>query len=135
MPIGIAQNFDMNAPAAFARNLIRPIVDFALPPRCPGCGAITEAPHRFCIGCWSQLAFLGEPCCAICALPFEYDAGAGSICGGCSAERPRFEYLAGPSFAAYLALRKNRQDDFYIRPAGGADLCNVNVPVRPVPAP
>jgi peptidylprolyl isomerase len=49
-------------------------------------------------------------------------------------ERPRFEYLAGPSFAAYLHARKNRQDDFFIRPAGGADLCNINVPVRPVSA-
>ena len=49
-------------------------------------------------------------------------------------ERPRFEYLAGTSFAAYLHARKNRQDDFFIRPAGGADLCNVNVPVRPVPS-
>ena len=48
-------------------------------------------------------------------------------------ERPRFEYLAGQSFAAYLHARKNRQDDFFIRPAGGADLCNVNVPVRAVP--
>jgi len=51
-----------------------------------------------------------------------------------AAERPRFEYLAGPSFAAYLHARKNRQDDFFIRPAGGADLCNINVPVREVPA-
>ena len=50
------------------------------------------------------------------------------------AERPRFEYLTGPSFRSYLHARKNRQDDFFIRPAGGADLCNVNVPVRPVPA-
>ncbi len=49
-------------------------------------------------------------------------------------ERPRFEYLAGPTFAAYLHARKNRQDDFFIRPAGGADVCNVNVPVRAVPA-
>jgi len=51
-----------------------------------------------------------------------------------AAERPRFEYLAGPSFATYLHARKNRQDDFFIRPAGGADLCNINVPVREVPA-
>jgi peptidylprolyl isomerase len=51
-----------------------------------------------------------------------------------AAERPRFEYLTGPSFAAYLHARKNRQDDFYIRPAGGVDLCNVNVPVRTIPA-
>ncbi len=51
-----------------------------------------------------------------------------------AAERPRFEYLAGASFAAYLHARKNRRDDFFIRPAGGVDLCNVNVPVRAVPA-
>ena len=51
-----------------------------------------------------------------------------------AAERPRLEYLAGASFDAYLHARKNRQDDFFIRPAGGADLCNINVPVRAVPA-
>lgn len=51
-----------------------------------------------------------------------------------AAERPRFEYLTGASFGAYLHARKNRQDDFFIRPAGGADVCNVNVPVRQVPA-
>ena len=51
-----------------------------------------------------------------------------------AADRPRFEYLTGASFDAYLHARKNRQDDFFIRPAGGADLCNINVPVRPVPA-
>ena len=49
-----------------------------------------------------------------------------------AAERPRFEYLSGASFDAYLHARKNRQDDFFIRPAGGADLCNINVPIRPV---
>lgn len=51
-----------------------------------------------------------------------------------AAERPRFEYLSGASFDAYLHARKNRQDDFFIRPAGGADLCNINVPVRAIPA-
>jgi peptidylprolyl isomerase len=49
-----------------------------------------------------------------------------------AAERPAYEYLdtASRSFAAYLRVRANRKDDFYIRPAGGVDLCNVNVPVR-----
>lgn len=46
----------------------------------------------------------------------------------------RFEYLSGPSFSAYLHKRANRKDDFYIRPAGGVDVCNVNVPVRPIDA-
>jgi peptidylprolyl isomerase len=50
-----------------------------------------------------------------------------------AAERPAYEYLDtnSASFADYLRVRANRKDDFYIRPAGGVDLCNVNVPVRP----
>src|SRR4051794_8291196 len=50
-------------------------------------------------------------------------------------ERPAFEYMdtMSASFAAYLHVRANRNDDFYIRPAGGVDLCNVNVPVRRKP--
>jgi hypothetical protein len=40
------------------------MLDFALPPRCPGCGAIVAEPHRFCLDCWRSLTFLGEPCCA-----------------------------------------------------------------------
>jgi peptidylprolyl isomerase len=49
-----------------------------------------------------------------------------------AAERPSFEVMdtASPSFAQYLKVRANRHDDFYIRPAGGVDLCNVQVPVR-----
>jgi peptidylprolyl isomerase len=49
-----------------------------------------------------------------------------------AAERPAFEYMdtASASFATYLRVRANRRDDFYIRPAGGVDLCNVQVPVR-----
>jgi peptidylprolyl isomerase len=52
------------------------------------------------------------------------------------AARPQFEYLdeGSPAFAAYLRLRANRKDDFFIRPAGGVDLCNVSVPVRRKPA-
>lgn len=47
-------------------------------------------------------------------------------------ERPSYEYMDTNSavFARYLYVRANRHDDFYIRPAGGVDLCNVQVPVR-----
>lgn len=47
-------------------------------------------------------------------------------------ERPTYEVMdtAGPVFAEYLRVRANRHDDFYIRPAGGVDLCNVQVPAR-----
>jgi peptidylprolyl isomerase len=52
-----------------------------------------------------------------------------------AAERPSYEVMdtAGATFAPYLRLRANRKDDFYVRPAGGVDLCNVQVPVRKRP--
>jgi peptidylprolyl isomerase len=47
-------------------------------------------------------------------------------------ERPSYEVMdtTSTTFAHYLKVRANRHDDFYIRPAGGVDLCNVQVPVR-----
>ncbi|MEM6492929.1 MAG: peptidylprolyl isomerase [Pseudomonadota bacterium] len=50
------------------------------------------------------------------------------------AERPSFEYLStdSGSFARYADARANRLDPFFIAPSGGADVCNVPVPVRAV---
>lgn len=47
-------------------------------------------------------------------------------------ERPRFQYRAtdNPRFAAWLKLRENRQPPFFTVPAGGADICNAEAPVR-----
>ena len=47
---------------------------------------------------------------------------------------PTYEYLSteSQSFAAYADARANRRDAFFIRPAGGADICNIPVPVRRV---
>ena len=49
-----------------------------------------------------------------------------------AAEQPRFEYLSTESetFARYAEARANRRDPFFIVPAGGADICNIPVPVR-----
>ncbi len=51
-------------------------------------------------------------------------------------ERPQFEYLSTESdtFAQYADARANRRDPFFIVPAGGADICNIPVPVRPISA-
>ncbi len=45
---------------------------------------------------------------------------------------PTYEYLSteSRSFARYADARANRRDPFFIRPAGGADICNIPVPVR-----
>ncbi|MEO5706674.1 MAG: peptidylprolyl isomerase [Alteraurantiacibacter sp.] len=47
---------------------------------------------------------------------------------------PRFEYLdtSSESFARYVQVRASRSDAFYTVPAGGVDVCNVQVPIRPV---
>jgi ComF family protein len=68
---------------------IKQIVDFALPPRCGGCGAIVEADHRFCTPCWTSLDFLTGQGCALCNLPMT--AVAGTVCGPCLAAPPRHD--------------------------------------------
>lgn len=47
---------------------------------------------------------------------------------------PAYEYLSteSESFARYADARANRRDAFFIRPASGADICNIPVPVRRV---
>lgn len=48
---------------------------------------------------------------------------------------PGWQYLdeTSPAFAAYVEARANRRDAFFNRPAGGADICNLPVPVRRKP--
>lgn len=63
------------------------MLDFALPPRCPGCGTIVEALHAFCANCWTTIGWLGPGGCETCGLPLE--ATEERSCGRCLAEPPR----------------------------------------------
>ena len=51
------------------------------------------------------------------------------------ADLPPYEYLSTDSttFTRYADARANRRDPFFIVPAGGADICNIPVPVRRAP--
>lgn len=94
-------------------NIIRalgaPLIDFALPPRCPACGTITEGDHRFCVGCWGKMEFLGAPCCESCALPFAFEQPEDSRCGACLAKAPAHDraraVLAYGDIARTVALK------------------------------
>jgi peptidylprolyl isomerase len=48
--------------------------------------------------------------------------------------QPAFEYLdtASEAFSEYVRIRANRHDSFYLHPAGGVDVCNIQVPIRRV---
>lgn len=91
------------------KDAIRPALDYALPPRCPGCGAIVAADFGFCLSCWSGMEFLGEPCCARCGVPFPHAMGEGAECGACIADPPPFDsaraVLAYGDVARTVALR------------------------------
>ena len=52
------------------------------------------------------------------------------------AQRLHLEVLRSdsPTFTAVVAARRNRHDDWYLRPAGYIELCNVPLPVRTAPA-
>nr|WP_277622706.1 ComF family protein [Sphingomonas telluris] len=68
---------------------LKAVLDFALPPRCAGCGAIVADVHSFCGDCWSQVEFLGESGCMTCGMPLE--ATDAELCGVCVAKPPRIE--------------------------------------------
>ena len=62
----------------------RLLLDFALPPRCAGCGDVTDEVGAFCPPCWSQLEWLGNSGCNRCGVPL---AGTEiDICARCLAE-------------------------------------------------
>jgi len=69
------------------RSLLRQLLDFALPPRCAGCGEIVAEVHSFCPDCWTRIEFLGESGCTTCGLPLE--ATEAEECGVCIAKPPR----------------------------------------------
>jgi len=50
-------------------------------------------------------------------------------------DQPHYQVMRTDTapFAEYADARANRRDDFFIRPAGGADVCNVPVPTRKAP--
>jgi ComF family protein len=71
------------------RTLLKSALDFALPPRCAGCGTIVSDVHSFCADCWNQIEFLGNSGCGTCGLPLQSTEVA--TCGVCLARPPRIE--------------------------------------------
>ncbi len=69
------------------KNIGSAVIDFALPPRCAGCGTIVQDVHSFCPECWSQVEFLGQSGCETCGRPLE--ATEQNTCGACLAQPPR----------------------------------------------
>ena len=67
---------------AAGHHSVRLLLDFALPPRCPGCGEISQAVDLFCTECWGGLDFLAGGCqrCGLGLAP-----GEEGECSACAA--------------------------------------------------
>jgi len=76
----------MKGLAGFVGICARSALNFALPPRCAGCGIIVDDVHSFCADCWKQVEFLGEGGCSCCGLPLQNTEQ--NICARCLAAPP-----------------------------------------------
>jgi ComF family protein len=122
---------------------LAPVIAFALPPRCPGCGMVVPADHSFCLACWQSLDFLGGPACAVCAEPIALAFHDDARCGACLADPPSFDRVRaavsyGPiARALALKLKYGRRPGIavtmarHIRRAAGGALAGALV--APVP--
>jgi ComF family protein len=67
------------------------VLDFALPPRCGGCGTIVDEVDSFCIECWRHIEWLGIGGCTVCGLPLQ--STDADICAACLAKPPRLSRM------------------------------------------
>jgi ComF family protein len=94
----------------------RAALDVLLPPTCLTCDAPVEAPGQFCADCFRATAFITEPFCRRCGVPFAHagQAGPARLCHTCSTHPPEFA-------AARAALRYDAQSKHMLLPFKHAD--------------
>lgn len=76
---------------AWLRRAAQGAAGLVLPRRCLACGTPVAGDGALCADCWPAVRFLGPPLCAVCGYPFEFDPGAGALCGSCAAQQPAFD--------------------------------------------
>jgi ComF family protein len=91
VPSSTAWDKPAMAVSTFLQAAVRPLLDYALPPRCAACGIIVAEPGTLCAACWGSISFLGEPMCATCGVELPSMAGSGALCGACLAAPPPFD--------------------------------------------
>lgn len=69
----------------------RAALDLLTPPLCPLTNERVAAPGHIAADAWSEIAFIDDPVCARCGVPFEFDHGQGAVCAGCIADPPAFD--------------------------------------------
>jgi ComF family protein len=75
------------------RVALRATLDVLLPPHCLTCDRPVDAPGQFCLECFRGVAFIAEPCCVHCGVPFPNKGlgGPERLCPGCRAHPAPWE--------------------------------------------
>lgn len=73
------------------RSVGRAVIDYALPPRCAGCGEVIDDAGAFCAPCWGRMEWLGNEGCHRCGLPLS--GTETDTCGRCLAEPPKLHRI------------------------------------------
>jgi ComF family protein len=65
--------------------LVRNLIDFVFPSRCPLCFRPTRSPDpaSLCPSCLSEVTFIGPPYCPKCGIPFASQKEESHLCGWC----------------------------------------------------
>jgi len=105
-------SFDQ-APGA-PKRLLRAALDLVLPPRCLGCGEISEHQGELCQLCWSQLRFISGVQCRCCGLPLQPAASVEPLCHDCAEAESVIDQARAPlayeGLARKLVLRFKHGD-------------------------
>jgi ComF family protein len=121
------------------RRLATAALDVVLPPRCLSCGAAVGETGTLCAPCWRAITFLGAPCCACCGAPFDFDLGAGTLCGACARHPPPFDraraVMRYDEGSRKLVLAFKHGDRLHLAPAFGTWLKRAGAALIAVPVP
>lgn len=104
----------------------RALLDVLLPPQCVACEAEVAAPGLLCAECFRKTAFITEPMCVRCGVPFGSAAigGAAGLCPTCREAPPVFR-------RARAALRYDAQGRRLILPFKHADRTEIAAALAP----
>jgi ComF family protein len=111
------------------QTFLKPALDLLFPPQCTVCGTLVAENRTLCTGCWNGITFISDPVCSCCGLPFDYDIGAGLLCGECMRVLPPFKkarsVLRYDDASRQLVLKLKFQDEIHLGATFGPWLRNV----------
>lgn len=67
------------------------LLSFFIPHRCLVCREEVLSKNSLCSKCWPQLAFISQPFCEVCGMPFDFEVEKNALCGSCLETPPPFD--------------------------------------------